>query len=90
MCMYPDTHKGFGFIDFEEEDDAAAAIANMDGAEVYGKVLKVNIAKPSSKNIPHGKSLWSAEEWIQSNLEGIDDVAGEQSEEGKGTGTTGR
>jgi peptidyl-prolyl isomerase E (cyclophilin E) len=61
-------HKGFGFVDFEEAEDAAAAIENMDGAEVYGKVLKVNIAKPGNKNIPHGKSLWSAEEWIESNL----------------------
>ena len=40
----------------------------MNAAELNGKVLKVNIAKPSSKNIPHGKSLWSAEEWIQSNI----------------------
>lgn len=70
-----DIHKGFGFVEFEEEEDAASAIENMDGGEVYGKVLKVNIAKPSSKSIPHGKSLWSAEEWIQSNLIDIDDGA---------------
>ena len=41
----------------------------MDGAEICGKVLKVNLAKPTSK-IQHGKSLWSAEEWIESHLGG--------------------
>jgi len=40
----------------------------MDGAEIYGKVLKVNMAKSNKHTIPHGKSLWSAEEWIQDHL----------------------
>lgn len=41
---------------------------NMDGAEICGKFIKVHVAKPTSK-IQHGKSAWSAEEWIESNLE---------------------
>ena len=32
------TNRGFGFVDFEEEEDAAAALDNMDGAELFGKV----------------------------------------------------
>jgi peptidyl-prolyl isomerase E (cyclophilin E) len=54
-------------VDFEEENDAEAAIENMDGAEILGKVLKCNYAKPETKLQP-GKAIWSAEEWIQKSL----------------------
>jgi hypothetical protein len=54
-------------VDFEEEEDAAAAIDNMDGAEILGKVLKCKYAKAETK-IQHGKAIWSSEEWIQNNL----------------------
>jgi len=60
-------NRGFGFVDFEEEEDAAAALENMEGAELYGKVLRCNIAKPITKLQP-GKAVWSAEEWIQNSL----------------------
>ena len=33
---------GFAFVQFDERSDAADAIDNMDGAELYGRVLKVN------------------------------------------------
>mmetsp|Transcript_8571 Transcript_8571/g.8697 ORF Transcript_8571/g.8697 Transcript_8571/m.8697 type:complete len:129 (-) Transcript_8571:193-579(-) len=59
--------RGFGFVDFEEEEDAAAALENMDGAELLGKVIRCNIAKPMTKLQP-GKAVWSAEEWIQNSL----------------------
>lgn len=39
-------HRGFGFVEFLETEDAAAAIDNMHNAEMYGKVLRVNYAKP--------------------------------------------
>ena len=50
-----------------DEDDAASAIENMDGAELMGKVLRCNIAKPMTK-LPVGKAVWTAEEWIQNSL----------------------
>ena len=31
------THRGFGFVEFETPDDAAAAIDNMHNAELYGR-----------------------------------------------------
>jgi peptidyl-prolyl isomerase E (cyclophilin E) len=34
-------HRGFGFVEFEEKEDAAAAIDNMHNSEIYGRVLKV-------------------------------------------------
>ncbi|KAI9498366.1 hypothetical protein BDB00DRAFT_445371 [Zychaea mexicana] len=39
-------HKGFGFIQFEEVEDCDAAVDNMHLAELNGKVIKVNKAKP--------------------------------------------
>lgn len=38
--------KGFGFVEFVNEDDAKAAIAEMDGKEIDGRALKVNEARP--------------------------------------------
>jgi peptidyl-prolyl isomerase E (cyclophilin E) len=37
-------HKGFGFVEFQDEQDAASAIENMHGAELAGRVLRVNAA----------------------------------------------
>ncbi len=50
-------HRGFGFVEFEEKDDAAAAIDNMHNAEIYGRVLKVNYAQPMK--IKGGDKGWS-------------------------------
>jgi cold-inducible RNA-binding protein len=38
--------KGFGFIDFSNDDEARAAITGLDGREVNGQALKVNESKP--------------------------------------------
>ena len=37
--------KGFGFVEMENEDDAEAAVAELDGKELFGRTLKVDIAK---------------------------------------------
>jgi peptidyl-prolyl isomerase E (cyclophilin E) len=62
-----DKLRGFGFVEFDLEEDAAAAIDNMDGAELFGKVLRCSVAKPMPK-VAAGKALWSAEEWIRNSL----------------------
>jgi RNA recognition motif-containing protein len=38
--------KGFGFLDFSNDDEARAAITALDGRDVNGQALKVNEAKP--------------------------------------------
>ena len=38
--------KGFGFVEFANEDAARAAIAGLDGKDVNGQALKVNEARP--------------------------------------------
>ncbi|QDU81151.1 RNA recognition motif (RRM, RBD, or RNP domain) [Polystyrenella longa] len=38
--------KGFGFVEMSNSDDAQMAIRNMDGQEVQGRNLKVNLARP--------------------------------------------
>lgn len=37
-------HRGFGFVEYEERDDAAAAVDNMHNGELFGRVLKVRRA----------------------------------------------
>lgn len=38
--------KGFGFVEFESEEAAKKAIQEMDGADIDGRNLKVNEARP--------------------------------------------
>ncbi|HUP65172.1 MAG TPA: RNA-binding protein [Thermoanaerobaculia bacterium] len=38
--------KGFGFLEFSNDDDARAAITALDGRDVKGQALKVNESKP--------------------------------------------
>jgi cold-inducible RNA-binding protein len=38
--------KGFGFIEFAEEDAATKAVEAMNGKEVEGRGLVVNVARP--------------------------------------------
>lgn len=38
--------KGFGFVEFSNDDDAKKAIAGLDGRDVNGQALKVNESRP--------------------------------------------
>jgi peptidyl-prolyl isomerase E (cyclophilin E) len=50
-------HRGFGFVEYEDPADAAAAIDNMHNAELYGRVLRTNYAQPMK--IKGGEKGWS-------------------------------
>ena len=41
--------KGFGFVTFANDEDAAKAISEMNEKEVEGRALKVNEAKPMER-----------------------------------------
>ena len=49
-------HRGFGFVEYEEADDAAAAVENMHNSELFGRVLRVNYAQPMRIK---GDKAWS-------------------------------
>ena len=38
--------KGFGFVDMNNDEEAKAAIAGLDGKEIGGRAVRVNEARP--------------------------------------------
>lgn len=38
--------RGFGFVEMESDSDAGKAIEELDGKEIGGRALTVNIARP--------------------------------------------
>ena len=62
-----DKTRGFGFVEFEQEEDCAAALENMHGAELYGKVLRCSIAKPMA-NVNRGQAVWTSDDWILNHM----------------------
>jgi RNA recognition motif-containing protein len=47
---YSGRSKGFGFITMENQDEAAKAIAELNGASFENRVIVVNEAKPKKEN----------------------------------------
>jgi len=64
-----DLHRGFGYVEFEEAGDAKEAINNMDQSELYGKVIKVAMAKPQRKEDESGGLGSKTAIWEQVSLE---------------------
>ena len=52
-------HKGFAFVQFDDKEDAAEAIDNMHNAELFGRVLRVNLAKPDAVKGGH-RPVWES------------------------------
>lgn len=44
--------RGFAFVEFESQEDANRAIARLDGHELAGRALKVNLAEERAPRIP--------------------------------------
>ncbi|KAF9165138.1 hypothetical protein DFQ26_000582 [Actinomortierella ambigua] len=67
-------HRGFGFIEFEHPEDAKAAQDNMHLSELFGKTIKVNLARPLKGAGPGGRgperAIWADEEWIKKHTLG--------------------
>jgi len=46
--------RGFGFVTFANPEDADAAVAEMNGAELEGRTIKVDVAQDKPKGGPRG------------------------------------
>jgi RNA recognition motif-containing protein len=77
-----DKNRGFGIVEFESEEDCADAIENMEGAELFGRVLRVNISNAKPSGAGAHKAVWSADEWIQNSLKDGVDIEGYDEGEG--------
>ncbi len=44
--------RGFGFVDLANSEDAQRAINELDGTEVMGRTLRVQLAKPRAQMRP--------------------------------------
>ncbi|XP_014298966.1 peptidyl-prolyl cis-trans isomerase E isoform X1 [Microplitis demolitor] len=58
-------HRGFAFIEFELAEDALAAIDNMNDSELFGRTIRVNIAKPQRIKEGSSKPVWADDAWLQ-------------------------
>ncbi len=52
-------NKGFGFVTFELAEDAADALDNLHNAELFGKRIRVQMARSVQRHAP-GKAIWAA------------------------------
>uniref|UniRef100_A0A6P7GRL3 Peptidyl-prolyl cis-trans isomerase E n=1 Tax=Diabrotica virgifera virgifera TaxID=50390 RepID=A0A6P7GRL3_DIAVI len=58
-------HRGFAFIEFESAEDAGAAIDNMNDSELFGRTIRVNLAKPQRIKEGSTRPVWSEDTWLQ-------------------------
>lgn len=80
-------HRGFGFVEYEDKEDAAAAIDNMHNGELYGRVLKVNFAQPmkikgGDKGWSH-QAIWADADSYMQELEAEQELEGLEKEKEK-------
>ncbi len=49
MDKYSGRSKGFGFVELESDEDATAAIGELNGKEIDGRAIVVNEAEPKKE-----------------------------------------
>ncbi|CAJ1361278.1 unnamed protein product, partial [Effrenium voratum] len=73
-------HRGFGFVEFQDVEDAKAAIDNMHLSEIFGRVIKVNIARaPTNKpTTESNRPIWADDFFYRKKLkeEGLEEGEG--------------
>ena len=52
--------RGFGFVTMSTAEEAQKAIAALNGAQLDGRALTVNVAKPREENAPRRWRRWSS------------------------------
>ncbi|KAI6175915.1 Peptidyl-prolyl cis-trans isomerase E [Aphelenchoides bicaudatus] len=82
-------HRGFGFVEFELAQDAAAAIDNMNDSELYGRTIRVNFARPPKVTERSSRPVWADDEWLKQYGHGSGEgVATEDNAENEEMATT--
>jgi RNA recognition motif-containing protein len=59
MDKYTNRSKGFGFVEMSDDAAAQKAIAELDGATVDGRSIKVSVAKPKEERTPNNRPSYS-------------------------------
>ncbi len=54
MDKYTNRSKGFGFVEMSDDEASNKAIAELDGATVDGRAIKVSVAKPREERPERG------------------------------------
>lgn len=85
-------HKGFAFVEFEEKEDAASAIENMNDAEICGRTIRVNLAKPLRATESSTRAVWQSDQWLQKYAGKANEPAGDSqhNEAGGSNGVAGQ
>ena len=55
MDKYTNRSKGFGFVEMSDDEASNKAIAELDGATVDGRAIKVSVAKPREPRPERGQ-----------------------------------
>lgn len=76
MDFETETNRGFGFVEFEHMDDANEAVDNLDDSEMFGRTLRVAIARPQQIKEGWGRPIWSDDNWIKKYGTGTKDEDG--------------
>ncbi|CEM19013.1 unnamed protein product [Vitrella brassicaformis CCMP3155] len=92
LDMKSGNHRGFGFVEFEDEGDALEAIDNMNESELYGKVITVNKSR-APQNAKTGRAtrpVWADDIFYRKRMaEGgmevdVDKIGVEGKDDGRG------
>ncbi|XP_022122926.1 peptidyl-prolyl cis-trans isomerase E [Pieris rapae] len=75
-------HRGFAFIEFENAEDAAASIDNMNDSELFGRTIRVNVAAPQRIKEGSTRPVWSEDTWLQKHAGETLDVDKDAQEKG--------
>ncbi|GFT92445.1 peptidyl-prolyl cis-trans isomerase E [Nephila pilipes] len=74
-------HRGFAFVEFEAAEEAAAAIDNMNDSELFGRTIRVNLAKPMRIKEGSTRAVWSDDNWLKEHAG--ETLEQDESEEGE-------
>lgn len=85
MDYQTEKHRGFAFVEFELQEDAQAAIDNMNDSEMFGRTLKVNMAKPLRLKENSTRPVWADDEWL-SKYAGQDSLVKQAENESRNAG----